>query len=543
MQNQKSSGSKRNQKASLLLSCLLVGSLAAGCSNQGTTSTSTSESAATAKSTEKISYKYWSPLNPNAASVVKTLGEVEMYKELEKRTGIHADFSHPPQGSEKEQFNLLIASRDLPDLVEYDWLTYPGGPEKAINDKVIIKLNDLIDKSAPNLKKYLNDHPEVTKQVKTDNGTMYVIPSLGIGQKNTFSGPLIRKDWLDELGLAVPETLDEWTNVLRVFKSKKGVAAPYTTYIDKADPNKLNDFISGAFGIGRDFYLSNGKVKYGPMEPAYKDYLNFLRGWYKEGLIDPDFGANDKKTLDAKMTSGKSGTVFGFAGSSIGVYMKAGVEKDPKYNLVGVQYPVLKKGDEPQFVNRDFNYRSKGSVAITAANKHPEEAVKWLDFLFSEEGHMLETFGIEGSTYKMENGYPKYTDLIMKNPDKLAVSLAMTKYTRANYPSPGLINDDRYLEQFYELQQQKDAVQVWGKFEKNVDKVKMPLVSATQEESEQLAKIMAEVRTFSDEMYTKFIMGSEPIDNFDQYVNQLKKMNIEKAIQLQQASVERYNKR
>lgn len=541
MHNRKSSGSKRNHKVSLLLTSLLIGSLAAGCTNQG----STSESPSTTKpnSPEKISYKYWSPLNPNAASVVKNLGEVEMYKELEKRTGIHADFSHPPQGSEKEQFNLLIASRDLPDLVEYDWITYPGGPEKAINDKVIIKLNDLIDKHAPNLKKYLNDHPESAKQVKTDSGTMYVIPSLGIGKTNTFSGPLIRKDWLDELGLAVPETLDEWTKVLREFKAKKGVAAPYTTYIDKADPSKLNDFISGAFGVGRDFYLNNGQVKYGPMEPAYKEYLSFLRSWYKEGLIDPDFGANDKKTLDSKMTSGKSGAVFGFAGSSIGVYMKGGVEKDAKYNLVGAQYPVLKKGDEPQFVNRDFNYRSKGSVAITTANKHPEEAVKWLDYLFSDEGHMLETFGVEGSSFKMENGYPKYTDLIMKNPDKLAVSLAMTKYTRANYPSPGLINDDRYLEQFYELKQQKDAVQVWGKLEGNANKTKMPLVSATQEESEQLAKIMAEVRTFSDEMYTKFIMGSESIDNFDQYVNQLKKMNIEKAIQLQQSAVERYNKR
>lgn len=143
----------------------------------------------------------------------------------------------------------------------------------------------------------------------------------------------------------------------------------------------------------------------------------------------------------------------------------------------------------------------------------------------------------------MDKGYPKYTDLIMKNPYKLPVSLAMTKYTRANYPSPGFVNDDRYLEQFYVLEQQREAIQIWGEFEGNVENVMLPLVSATKEESEQLAKIMAEVRSFSDEMYTRFILGEEPIENYDQFVSQLKMMNIEKAIQLQQAAVERYNKR
>lgn len=151
----------------------------------------------------------------------------------------------------------------------------PGGPEKAINDGVIIKLNDLINQHAPNLKQFLNDNPDIAKEVKTDSGTMYVIPSIGIGKVNTFSGPIIRKDWLDELGLSVPETLEEWTHVLWSFKEKKGATAPYTTYIDKTDPSKLNDFIVGAFGVGRDFYLDDGEVKYGPMEPKFKEYLNF----------------------------------------------------------------------------------------------------------------------------------------------------------------------------------------------------------------------------------------------------------------------------
>ena len=131
----------------------------------------------------------------------------------------------------------------------------------------------------------------------------------------------------------------------------------------------------------------------------------------------------------------------------------------------------------------------------------------------------------------------------MNNPDKLSIAQAMGKYLRANYPSPGFVNDDRYLEQYYQLPQQQESIKIWGKYENNTVGVKMPLISATPEESQQLAKIMAEVNTYADEMYIRFIQGQESLDNFDKYVEQMKKMKIEEAIQLQQAAVERFNKR
>ncbi|WP_422657785.1 extracellular solute-binding protein [Paenibacillus sp. EC2-1] len=526
--------SRHRKTARAILAFTLIGSLMAGCSKETQTPTANGNVDKPASS-----FSYWSTLDANASSSVTQLGEVEFYKELEKRTGIKINFSHPPVGSEDEQFNLLIASRDLPDMMEYGWLVYPGGPEKAIKDKVIIELNDLIDKHAPNIKKYLDENPEISKQVKTDNGVLYVVPSIGTGTVNTFSGPLVRKDWLEETGLQTPETIDEWTTMLRAFKEKQGATAPFTMLLNR----KEYDIIVGAFGVNREFYLDNGQVKFGPMEPGFKDYLSLMREWYKEGLLDPDIGANDKKTLDAKMASGKSGAVYGFAGSSIGVYMNANKDKDPKYDLTAVQYPVLRKGDKPKFVNMADRYRMTGSVAITTKNPDPVSAIKWLDYYFTEEGNILKNFGVEGLTYTNENGYPKYTDLILKNPDNLSIAQAMGKYLRSNYPSPGFVNDDRYLEQYYQLPQQQESIKVWGKYEDNTVGTKMPLVSATPEESEQLAKIMAEVNTYADEMYIRFVQGQESLDNFDKYVEQMKKMKIEEAIQLQQAAVERFNKR
>lgn len=72
---------------------------------------------------------------------------------------------------------------------------------------------------------------------------------------------------------------------------------------------------------------------------------------------------------------------------------------------------------------------------------------------------------------------------------------------------------------------------------------KMPLVTPTAEESSRYASIMNDVTTFYDEMVNRFIMGVEPMDNFDQFVETIKAMGIEEAIAIQQAALERYNSR
>ncbi|WP_284643721.1 extracellular solute-binding protein [Paenibacillus silviterrae] len=521
----------------LSLAVVMTGSLVAGCTGKDAAPAQSAEGSKTP--TKPITLTYWTDLTSNAAASVTSLGQVEMYKELEKRTGVKVNFKHPAAGQVAEQFGLLVASNDLTDVIEYGWVNYPGGPNKAIEDGIIIKLNDLIDKHAPNLKRILDSHPEVKKQISTDNGNIYAFPSLNIQKNRVFGGIMVRKDWLDELGLAQPETIDDWEKVLKAFKEKKGATTPFT--LTKGHIGGIPGFLE-AFGVNNDFYVDNGVVKYGPYEPAYQQFLTLFSKWYKEGLIDKDFATNDTKAFDSKVTTEKAGAFPGYIGSSMGKFIPALKGKSPNVSLVMVQYPVAVKGSTPKFIPRDWEYNAFGAAAISTSNKHPEETVKWLDYLYGSEGHMLKNFGVEGLTYKMENGYPKYTDLIMKNPDKLSIGEAMGKYFRANYPSPGLA-DDRYLEQYYDFPQQKEALTTLSKYADNAVKVLMPPATNTPEEAEQLSKIMAEVKTYQSEMLFKFIMGVEPVENFDKYREQLKKMNIEKAISMKQAALDRYNKR
>lgn len=73
----------------------------------------------------------WLPLTSNAAMLVSNYGETALAKELIKKTGVNVEFVHPPQGQESEKFSIIVSSSDLPDIIEYNWLNYPGGPAQG----------------------------------------------------------------------------------------------------------------------------------------------------------------------------------------------------------------------------------------------------------------------------------------------------------------------------------------------------------------------------------------------------------------------------
>lgn len=520
-------------------------------SGAGTSSSSATASASASAGGAPVEFSLWTPLNANAKAAVKSLGELPMVQEWGKRTNVKVNFQHSSGNTAQDdiqQYGLMIASNNLPDAMLWNWNNVQGGTAKMYQEGTIIKLNDLIDANAPNLKKILDENPQVAKQIKADNGDIYVMPHLRVGEHGkykTFSGLIIRQDWLDELGLQEPETVDEWESVLKAFKEKKGVI-PFTMSKDYAISS--SDF-AGAFGVpgmgttaGADsFYLDNGTVKFGPAQPAFKDYLTTMQRWYKEGLIDPDFASNDTKTLDAKITSSKAGAFYGYIGGGIGLYMDSLSKTDPNAKLSAVQYPVLKKGDEPSFVKAAWDYDNVGTV-ITKNNKHAAETVKALDYLYSDEGALLKNFGIEGQTYTLKDGMPTFTDLILKNPDGLPISQAMAKYFIANYSFTGL-DDDRYNDQYYQLQAQKDAAKLFATYANNAYKVMLPPVSLTTDEAKEVAKILNDASTLLTESITKIVMGSSQVADYDKTLDQLKKMKIDRAAEIYQATTDRYNAR
>jgi putative aldouronate transport system substrate-binding protein len=469
------------------------------------------------------------------------MNDMLMYQEIETETNVHIDFLHPPAGQAGEQFNLMIASQDFPDIVEYSWGNYPGGVDKAIADNVIVNLTDKVQKLAPDYYRAVTEYPHVERQVKTDNGNYYAFQAIGIGVNLRTQGLIIREDWRKELGLALPETIDEITTLLTRFKNEKGAVTPYAAISAFAT---TQPDLPGAFGVGTGYYMVDGgkTVKYGPLEPAFKDFLLVMREWYEKGLLDPDFPANNNKARDAKFVSGQAGMVFGSQGD-IMAYMGANAEKIPGFDVLGLKSPVLKKGDISNFGSLVRDMRAGGMAAIMASSSAPDLAIQWMNVFYTEQGNYWRNFGVEGVTYTWVDDYPKYTDEIMNNPDGLTVAQALLKYCRAATPSPGYI-DKRYADQYnVKYVQQSNSV---ANYVSNLDRMlltMMPPVTLTPEEASEASTLNTNIATYVSEMVPKFIMGTEDLGKFDAFVAQLGQLGIGRSIELNQKALDRYNAR
>lgn len=489
-----------------------------------------------------VKFSVWGELVANINQVVTNLGETPFSAQLTKETGVVVEYEHPVINQAKEQFNLMVASGELTDIFEYNILAeYPGGPEKAISDGVVVDLSEYLPKYAPNLWKYYQENPELAKLARTDTGKYYSFPFIrGDDALMVFFGPVVNGKWLDDLGLEYPETMDEWYTMLTLFKNEKGATAPLTYEPGMMSTNLGSPFM-GAYGVAEDFYLDKeGKIQFGSIQPGYKTFLETFNKWYSEGLIDADIETVNREQVAAKLTTGESGASMGYMASRMGTWIAAN-EGDENYNWIGVKYPVQNKGDIPMFTQKDVAVNgSPGDTFISGECKDVEAAVRYLDYGYSEVGGRLYNFGIEGVSYEMINEYPTYTDTIMKNPS-LTVVEALAMHARSNYYGP-FVQRKEYIEQYgYTYPQQQAANDLWKI--SDVDKYRMPKVTPTPEESEELAIIMNEVNTYRDEMQVKYVMGIESLDSYDTYVENIKNMGIARAIEIYETALTRFNNR
>lgn len=493
----------------------------------------------------------WETLWFNASVSVAALQETPLYQEVERRTGIKVTWIHPAAGQETEAFNLMVASQDFPDLIYHNWLNYPGGPERAIGDNVIIRLNEIVDEHMPNLSGHLDRNPVWAKAAVTDEGSLFQIPFIrGHEDLMVFYGPQVRGDWLAELGLEVPVTLDDWEEVLVAFQ-ENGLSEHPLTFTSLTQGGRGinapgNAFIQ-PFGTTWAFHQENGQVYFGPYRDEFRDFLVFFKDWFDRGLVDPEFVSQDRAGMDAKVLNGVVGAWTNYTGSGIGAYLDALRGRPEAFEIAPAPYPVLNSGDTPFMGQRDNPLPGSG-MAISTQARDPQLAAEWADFAYSEEGHILFNFGIEGESYEWTTEYPgfegervpEYTDLMSNDPDGRTLAQMGGLYTRSFYSGP-IIQDRRYIWQYAHRPTQREAIQIWA--QTDAAQHMMPNVSATPEESEELSAIMSEINTYRDEMVIRFILGQEPIGNFESFQNQLRRMGIERALEIQQAALDRYNAR
>lgn len=543
----------------LLLSLALVLSLGA-CGGNGESSTSseaspsstTEESGAAAESgdesqaetaetgefqlpivDEPTTLSYFVADDSNAAIMTTDWNDNEFYQEMERRTGVHLEFEMVSSADYQTNFNLMIASGNLADMIYVGASYYAEGVDAAIDDGYFLDLTDLVDEYMPNYEKIRTSDIQYELLSTTDSGRLGAVYELRQSKQGPWLGLWIRQDWLDDLGLETPVTFDDYHEVLTAFKNEKGATAPLILNFSGSD----GEFgtMSGGLNVLNSWQLDEtGKVNFGPYMDAWKEYVTIMHQWYTEGLIDPDFMATDERTADmAKVVTGASG-LFAALYTMPSVYEAA--SEDPNMNLAPVNPPVMNEGDEGHIRLRD-SYTS-GNTAISADSENWEVALRWLDYLYTDEGALLANYGVEGDTFEFnEDGEPEFTDKILANENGWTMTQTVASYL---CPSAGIANWSDWTRELAGVPEKDQACyDVWSEFS---DDWRLPSsVTLTQEESTERAALYADISTIVKEQTAQFISGALDIEsNWDAYISALEASGMERAIEITQAAYDRY---
>jgi putative aldouronate transport system substrate-binding protein len=501
-----------------------------------------------------VTLTIFSPTAANWAQFLSNYGESAFSKALVEQTGVNVEWINPPLNEHVTAFTLMVASGDFPDIIEWTWTReYLGGAVGAIADGVIIPLNEPMEKWAPNYMAFLDANPRLRKQAVTDDSTHFAFPFWRNDDllKST-SGPIVRKDWLDDLGLDVPETIEDWDAMLKAFRDEKGATNGFTGASSAAlGPAAIYHAFGPAFNIriedANSFYVDGDKALHGFSQPGFRDFLELMAYWYGERLIDQDIFTVNATVAGAAMTSGSSGAGRGAGGGNLGPWITTGQANDPDgtFDLTAARIPTFDKNVYSRFggTSNDIGDQSPGHAAISTRNRNVELTTRFLDYAYSEAGHLLHNFGVEGVSFNMVAGIPTYTDEVMKNPEGRTFAQALTYHARSAFSGP-FDQDPWYLRQFYAMEQQKQALDYWRQLH-NAEETMWPPVSNTVAEAATISARMSEINTFRMEQAALFISGAQPINNatWKHYIDTIESMGIADVLAIQQAALDRYNAR
>ena len=529
------------KKISRIIAVLSCVALLAGCGGNNTDRVQT----------DGKNFTYWTSMDGYSMATLQSYSDMMFYQELEKRTGVHIDFIHPIEGSTgNEAFITMLSSEEMPDMIEYTWLLYSGGPQQALDDEVIISLNDYMQKHAPSYYDYMEGDKgkeagySYKLQATTDDGRYYGFNVLNIGETKGFAGLYTRADLLEKWGMDLPETIDEWEAVFAKAKSE-GFSKPFTSTLDVISfkSSALHSF-NTAYNVGKSMYLEGNKVVFGPFEKGYKEYVAQMADWVKKGYLDSGFVTNDNAKIESNMTNGTSMTTHGYVGSGIGKILPAAQAKDPSYDLVACVYPVAKKGDVAEF---QMMYQDATTLAIGISTTcgNYEKAIEWCDYIYSDEGVALQLFGIEGDTYTVENIDGKdryiYTDKILDYEAGGFNSLneAMYHYLLpCNHPGYNQHSD--YLYNYYQVPQQIEAIETWNVAAEKALAHRLPNLSYTEDESAEITDIKEIAQADLEVNLCDIILGKKTIDTFDAAIAQAKADGYDRWIEICQDAYDRY---
>lgn len=416
----------KRKVVSLMLVSAMVAGMLAGCgsdsgSSKGGSSTETGSAAGASSSGETaddaddkspITFEYFNADGKNGN------WDNPVAKAITEATGVTLDVSYPvaSQGDAKEDVALMIANDEYPDMIYAK-----GSATDLYQAGALIDMTDLIEKYGPNIKKMYGAEMEKLKWSQDDPG-IYQLSYAGVNQKTLTTGGSCQIQWaaLKENDYKYPKTLDEYEKMIKSYlaahpKTEDGLDMIGIT-MSASDWHWMITLGNPA-GLIADASPDNGQwiiddeynVHYKHVTDEEKEYFKWLCRMYNEGILDPNFATQTDDDYIAKVASGRVVAITDAEWHYS--QCEATLVADGKVDQTYVGLPVTLREDQ---VEKALLYQGTTvgwGIGITKSCEDPVRAIKFLDYLCSDEGQILYHWGIEGENYFLDDdGQPYRTD-------------------------------------------------------------------------------------------------------------------------------------
>lgn len=319
----------------------------------------------------------------------------ELFKDLFKEdTGVELNTIAIPSNGWEDKVTASFMSGELPDLARLPADLYP-----FVKQEFLLPLDEYIEAN-PAVKQVLADNPGATEAFQFFGETY------GISVSNAkYMTIWVRQDWLDQLGMEMPTNLDEFVEMLRAFRDSDLDGNGKNDTIPLTMPATLQpmDMFAAFFGTRNEVYMEDGKAVVPYRTEEYKEFMEFMKTLYDEGLIDKEIPTNTAYgTIREKFNTGVAGAAVMWDDSSssfINGLAKSGIEGEIAY------MPAFKNEDGDGAMGLSY-FAADSPICLTTACENPQEVFDtffdW--YLTSENGIISTSVGLEGYSFEVVDG-------------------------------------------------------------------------------------------------------------------------------------------
>lgn len=482
----------------------------------------------------------------------------QLLSDLEER-GVTLEVDLIPQ----DQYDTVLQNSVAAGL-DCDFLNLTPLDDKTrtnlISQGKLLPLDDLIEQYASEEgKAFYNTGygSEAARVNRREDGKLYWVGAMTVGDYKgeawgSFIMPMIRKDWLDKVGMEIPKTADELYDALKAFQDQDVNGNGTADEVAYVNIGSYQTGLAQCFGLGNGLYYLDPveeKILCNWYQPGIKEYIAFMQKLYSAGLLDTS-GQYNEKLAENKLALVNDWVAETYVEPSITVQEGAAAPNFTGFLFQGAEgiEPILNRQDGVQI-------HIYGYGATDQAD--PEAIGILLDYLASDAYATLSEYGVEGYTYeRTADGRIKRLPATEGIEETEVMSKLVALWV--GYAGGGILPRMEIVDRVTELETTQDAGREMGYPEEgyadkaafirniyeNGDQYQycsmgMQLANATEEETDRTTELATDLWTYTDELLVKLIMGEQSLDDWDTYIAEIKELGMDEIIQIHQDRYDR----